>query len=65
MEEYYNLTYSFEEVFANLYPGEEEGLEITVAATFWYGRCFVLRIPDAWDAELTMTFNKKASLNIV
>ena len=57
MDEYRNYTYSFGEVFARVHPGESEGLEVTDIATFWYGMCFVLKVPETWHAELTFTFN--------
>ena len=57
MDEYRKLTYSFGEIFAKVHPGESEGLKVTDIATYWYGMCFVLEVPDTWDAELTLTFN--------
>ena len=64
MEEYYNLTYSFTEVFADVHPSHSEGLEVTDIATFWYGMCFVLEVPDTWEAELTLTFNTGKKVNV-
>ena len=64
MEEYYNLTYSFTEVFADVHPGPSEGLEVKDIATFWYGMCFVLEVPDTWEAELTLTFNTGKKVNV-
>ena len=57
MDEYRNQTYSFGEVFARVHPGDSEGLRVVPIATFWYGICFVLKVPETWRDELTLTFN--------
>ena len=57
MDEYRNQTYSFGEVFAGVHPGDSEGLWVVPTATFWYGMCFVLKVPETWHKELTLTFN--------
>ena len=57
MDEYRNQTYSFGEVFAGVHPGDSEGLRVVPTATFWYGMCFVMKVPETWHSELTLTFN--------
>ena len=57
LDEYRNQTYSFGEVFAGVHPGDSEGLRVVPTATFWYGMCFVLKVPETWHKELTLTFN--------
>ena len=46
LEEFREMTYSYDEVFGHLSP-VSQGMRVTEIATFVYGRCFVfeMRVP--------------------
>ena len=51
VEEFNNLTYSIGEIINldTLFPSVMDGMEVTEVATYWYGKCYLLQMPQEWS----------------
>ena len=56
LEEFREMTYSYDEVFGDLSPNISQGMKITEIATFVYGRCFVFEMPADWKEGVLIGF---------
>ena len=57
LEEFQEMTYSYDEIFGGLHPNASQGMKVTEIATFVYGRCFVFEMPKNWKEGVRIGFN--------